>query len=192
MADLTQIIERQGWEEFCHCSVTQALNLDLKEKKKRIYCQIWFWLQLDPAVVNFSYCWGEILGEGYLFHSLEQRSGISESFWVCVSFVKLGRENFESLTEKGGLSLEVSRIQADGWRKWMLWRWISLNVEQYWQSMIISGAGLWACQGSLWDPFLLFEYKHLYNRVMQGTLVCVCVFQFAGNCLLAVLILLTK
>jgi hypothetical protein len=27
LADLTQIIERQEWEEFCYCSDTQALNL---------------------------------------------------------------------------------------------------------------------------------------------------------------------
>jgi hypothetical protein len=41
---------------------------------------------------------------------------------VCVSFVKLGREDFEKLTEKRGLSSEVSRVQADGRRKLVLWR----------------------------------------------------------------------
>lgn len=62
MADLTQIIERQGWEEFCHCSVTQALNLDLKEKKKKE----------SIAKFDFDYNWTlrlltfPIAGEKYL------------------------------------------------------------------------------------------------------------------------------
>lgn len=45
-----------------------------------------------------------------------------KSVLVYVSFVNLSREDFERLTEKRGLSLEISRVQADSIRKSVLWR----------------------------------------------------------------------
>lgn len=45
-----------------------------------------------------------------------------KSVLVCVSFVNLTREDFERLTEKRVLSLEISRGQVDSRKKSVLWR----------------------------------------------------------------------